>query len=356
LFRRFLVLLVISTVLTPLGGCGEDSLTEIDHPLDAVFVDLSRRAWYPSTDPTPATTSIWWDTYWYNIEPDYGVLRRDLNPTLSDDKNTLVASLTVELAGAPPGAGEDAWVGLVQGVLGNRDFTQRRYLEIWVNDLTPDPAERAGKIYIDVGRIDENFFEPESGEWHDEDRDKDGYTACLDDSGFDGLFNVVPPCLETHHPGAPDEGGQSEDDDVSGDDYSPYRIDGRFSRVNGTERNQVHDTEDLDRSGTFDRVDRFFRYEIDLAAPAILDIRAEYPSYEGFNRQGHTNDAWRWYRVEIDGGIPFTSDATPPSLDDVRHIRVWFDEIEAATGELPGTSIRALQFCELRFSGHPLGP
>jgi hypothetical protein len=145
------------------------------------------------------------------------------------------------------------------------------------------------------------------------------------------------------------------DDDVNGDDYVPQRIDGRFSKVNGTEKNYYHDTEDLNGSGHMSTANSYFRYEVDLTSQPVLDIRAEYPGYDGFNNEHNADDSWRWYRVELADGVPVAPGfVPPPDLTRVRHIRIWFEEVGAVVQDTDGPGRNRIQIAKFKFSGHPL--
>ena len=85
--------------------------------------------------------------YWYNIEPEFGLHRRDLNPTLDEQENTLLQSLDLELAIAAGGPATrcrtraSCWASRAA----DSTCTQGQFLEIWVNDFKPDPLTRGGK-------------------------------------------------------------------------------------------------------------------------------------------------------------------------------------------------------------------
>ncbi len=151
------------------------------------------------------------------------------------------------------------------------------------------------------------------------------------------------------HPDDQSEGGSSETDDRAGDDYVPHRIDGRFSKVNGTERNNIMDSEDLDRNGTLDRVNSYFRYAIDLFSQPVLDVREQYPDYQGFHEAFNERDSWRWYRIELAAGIAVTS-AAAPDLSSVRHIRIWFRDTDIVVHSDDAFGRGRLQIAKFRFT------
>ncbi|HXV13022.1 MAG TPA: cell surface protein SprA, partial [Candidatus Krumholzibacteria bacterium] len=314
---------------------------------DTDRIGLARRSWYPASLPLEETNLAKSDTsragfYWYNIEPEFGLHRRDLNPTLDDQENTLLQSLDLELAAAPAVDDTASYAGVMLGFSGGGlDLSQGQFLEIWVNDFKPVPADRGGKLRIDLGIIDENFYELNTNTYHDEDKARDGFAATFDDTGFDGLFNEAEPTLPGGTP-----------DDPSGDDIDLRRINGRYSKVNGTEANLVYDTEDLDRNGQLGRVNAYFSFEIDLADSAEIDIRRQYPGYDGFSDAGHSNDSWRLYRVKLSDYVIRTNTAIQPRLDEIRHVRIWVDDLEEVVRTDGGVGNLRLQIAEFSIEGN----
>jgi hypothetical protein len=346
-----------------LAGCSDESTGVKPAPVeDADVVSIERRVWYPASPPVDPDggvavlpCSLRAPAYWYNIEPPLGARRRDFNPNLDERDNTPVTTVDIELAPVLSQPSGRPWTGIMTGFRRPVDLSGRRYLEIWVNDFKPTPHDRGGVLYVDVGRIDENFFEPEDQRWNDEDRDRDGFNACIDDSGLDETHNFLPDCVRNIYPDDPTEGGYDPYDDLAGDDYVPNRIDGLFSKINGTEQNGYYDTEDLDGSGALDRANSYFRYAIDLADGAVLDVRSEYPAYDGFLDPHHARDSWRWYRVELFGGTPVGDDWLPdPDLTRVHHVRVWFRDAGEVVHDEDTVGRRRLQCARVKFTGHPL--
>jgi hypothetical protein len=326
---------------------GEAYIDDFEGVEDTDRIGLARRAWYPASLPLeennlakPNTSRV--NFFWYNIEPEFGVHRRDLNPTLDERENTLLQSLDIELDKTPTAGDTTSYAGIMLGFQGGGlDVSQGQFIEIWVNDFKPDPLTRGGKIRIDLGVIDENFHDLTTDTFHDEDKSRDGFAAALDDTGLDGLFDDSEPSLSGGTP-----------DDPSGDDIVLSRINGRFTKVNGTEANLVYDTEDLDRNGQLGRINAYFSYVIDLADTAEIDIRAQYPGYDGFSDPGHENDAWRLYRVKLSNHEVKTTSALQPRLDEIRHVRIWFDDLAQVVRTDNQVGRLRLQISELAIEGN----
>ena len=334
-------------------SCSKHSLAEPEVPVaDTGVIGMARRNWVEASPPlvaiVPPTQVTRLDPAdraaidWYNLEPELATTRRDLDPTIEWVYNAVVTALDIDLESAPASA--DAWAGVMRGfpaASGFLNLADRRYLVIWINDFKPDPGDRGGFLHIDIGRMDEDFYEPEQGEFQDEDRDRDGFAAAWDDTGLDGLFNEDEPGYD------PDT-----NPDPNGDDLGLYRINGRFSKANGTEGNRLHDTEDLDRNGQFDRSNAYFTFTIDLANDApLIDIRAAYPDYDGFDDYFHQFDSWRMYIVALSDAV-VVSDSDLPSWSSVRHIRIWFEDVGSVVPSDAGvvaTVGRRIQVAEMRF-------
>ncbi len=329
---------------------------------DSDRLSLSRRAWYPASLPFDDNDIIknpadQLGFIWYNIEPKYGIHRRDLNPELDTKENTLVQTLDLDLDVSPDGSTPAGYAGVMLGFSnGGIDISQGQFLEIWVNDFKPDPSQRGGKLHIDLGIIDENFHNPGSTKFDDEDKNRDGFAATFDDTGLDGLFNTN---------GSPNEGATSGNPDPSGDDINLNRdaITKRFEKVNGTENNLLYDTEDLDRNGQMTTDNAYFSYEIDLADSADIDIRRQYPGYDGYDneaespvdptlKQPHINDSWRLYRVRLTDNRIVARSGLQPRFDEIRHARIWFDNASAVVRTQDGVGKNRLQLAEISIQGN----
>jgi hypothetical protein len=342
---------------------GEAYIEDFEGIEDSDRFTTSRRSWHPSSppvDPLDESRTLEPDSMqsfiWYNIEPDKGgAHRRDFNPDLNDRENTLVPTLDVEVDGIPRGPDRN-WVGVMTGFgAGGLDLSRGQYLEVWVNDFKPNPAERGGYLRIDMGRIDEDFFEPDQDNFDLEDQERDGWQAAWDDTGLDGMFNINPDAVK-NNPGIvrleEDSAGTDPNLDLHGDDYIPSRIDGRFSKINGTEKNNAEDTEDLDRSGAMEETNSYYSFVIDLSDTAVVDIRESFPGYDGFDNEYHQNDSWRLYRVKLSDATVVAPKGIEPRWNEIRHVRVWIDDVETVFQDDRPIGRRRLQLAEMKVVGN----
>ncbi len=315
--NRFAVILSTLMFVAVVASCDDDSTSPNNQPADHISIALERQSWYPASLPLDDTNNKKTSesrviSYWYNIEPALGVHRRDLDPSLGEQKNKLLPSLDIELEESPT-SNPVLYAGVMRGLAqGGVDISQRDYIEIWVNDFKPDPVDRGGILHIDLGKIDENFYDLPAPTFNDEDKNGDGFNSSIDDTGLDGWFDSV----------------EGPGEDPYGDNIDLNRINGRYSKINGTEGNLLYDTEDLDLNGLLGQVDAYFSYEIDLAAAAEIDVRGQYPDYDGFQDAGHANDSWRLYRIPLSDYVVRASGVPQPRFEEIRHVRIWFDGLD----------------------------
>ncbi len=314
---------------------GQVYIDDMEGVEDSDVIPLSRRSWRiasPPVYPDSITATLPADKreniFWYNIEPDRGVHRRDLNPDLDERESTLVPSIDIELDASLP-SDSTRWTGIITGFRGGGlDLSQGQFIEIWINDFRPDSLDRHGILHVDLGFIDEDFYQPDvfPPVFNNEDANRDGFTALTEDTGLDGVFD-----------------GEPGDDPK--DNYSSQRIDNRFSLVNGTEGNFLWDTEDLDGSGQLETSNAYFTFDVNLADRAVVDIRRDFNRPTSF----YTDelDSWRQYRIPLADFSEIKKDGTP-SIEQVKHMRIWFENI----GETLSPDRRRIQICGFKIVGN----
>ncbi|UCH84303.1 MAG: hypothetical protein JSW50_01040, partial [Candidatus Latescibacterota bacterium] len=215
---------------------------------------------------------------------------------------------------------------------GGLDLSQGQYIQIWVNDFKPAPEDRKGILHIDMGFIDEDFYEPDASApaggpvFNNEDANRDGFTALTEDTGLDGVFD-------------------GEDGDDPNDNYSSQRIDDRFSQVNGTEGNFLWDTEDLDGNGQLETSNAYFTFEVDLSDSAIVDIRRDFNRPDDFYTDEF--DSWRQYRIPLSEFVSINKDGAP-SIEQIKHLRIWFENI----GETVSAARKRIQISDFKVVGN----
>ncbi len=179
------------------------------------------------------------------------------------------------------------------------------FIEFWAN-ITNAPAD--AKIYLDLGNISEDIMD--FGVLNTEDLNLNDAIDEGEDVGLDGLTDEQERVLIG-----------STKSDPSGDNFF-FNASGQddpnlYFSINGTEGNsllsdigRLPDTEDLNRNGTLDRLNSYFRYEIPLDTNSSTNT---------FIAGGGSN-GWYQYRIPLkDTSRIFGS----PSLSNVEMIRLF---------------------------------
>jgi len=340
------VLILALLVAAIAVGC-EDETTNVEPGVTEPPALLTPRFWYPASPPLsmdnstalPAANAV--RAYWYQIEPEWGATTRDFNPETSTENDVPVTTMHIEVDLIPDDPAR--WTGIMTGFPGSwdghrgtggvpggldpLDLSKSDVMKIWVNDFKPNPGDRGGKIYIELGFIDEDFYRPDLNEHNLEDADRNGFTVGgehNEDTGLDGILT-----------------GQPGDD--PNDDYISQRMDdNRFTHINGTEGNGRADDEDLDGNEQLDLLDAYFRYEVDLGAKAVRDVRRDYPTFSEFK---HPLDSWRLYEIRLEDYDAVTPTGRVPYRDQIKHMPIWFDDIGAVVNpQVKCTQMREIEF------------
>ncbi|NWF51154.1 MAG: cell surface protein SprA [Ignavibacteriaceae bacterium] len=188
------------------------------------------------------------------------------------------------------------------------------FIEFW---LKINQAPQDAKIYIDLGRISEDVIPNDKLDTEDKDFNDAIDVNGTEDTGLDGIRDPEERSLF----------GSSKND-PSGDNFffqnlgsiDPYD----YFTINGTEGNAVStdlgrypDTEDLNKNGTLDLVNSYFRYEVPLDTNRLTN-----PFIQG---GGFTPEGWYLYRVPLkEASLQIGN----PSFSNVEYIRVFVNGVE----------------------------
>ena len=341
---------------------GEAYIDDMEGNRESNTGSLSRTQWFWSstpefdtgdslspTTPVPNDVADHSIVSWYNppkTDPDvtHYAIERDLKPILKDEEGGGDLHNVLEMNFQPPsgqsGLVQPNWGGVTQslGVVG-QDFSKLSYLEIWVNDFTPDHALTQGKLHIDFGTVSEDAFwdpnNPPNGTLDTEDKSNDGRLdinsdnkAIDEDTGLDGIHDV-------------DETGYNPplNVDPNRDDYG-YNREGRpedYSRINNTEGNATGDpnarpdTEDLNRDSYLDRTNNYFEATVDLSESTFvaIDVPRDYAHDPAVVGSIKPSNGWRLFRIPLNLGA-FKS-VNSASWQSVQHLRLWMNGMTAAT-------------------------
>ncbi len=316
-------------------------------------LSMTRLGWYWASPPAQGDDPDWvnatGDSRDFNPQdrvpanrwfiPKNRVQRNYLNPGLVEQEaRETQQALQIFLEAGPGGWQPNSWGGIMRG-LGRigLDLTKSQFLEFWLNDFQVDPASRSGKLHIDFGFITEDFYWEvvpgvlEIGTYqHEEDGDGvfvSGDRDNTEDTGLDGVRNEFP--------------------DI--DDYdAEYVSDGNpFPQINGTEKNNREDTEDLNDNTIFDQANGYFSITVDLAdtSNVLVDVLRDYDNVGNLVDIGQ---AWRKFRINLGEATvirPTDGSGTDPSISAITHVRIWFEDADSERDTYQ------FQISEFKFTG-----
>ena len=268
------------------------------------ILSVFRSRWTPASRPVGFDKEDRGRMIWYN--PFNRIARTEIWPRQEEQieaSQNKTDVLVMELT--PLEDGPESWGGLMTTwTTGVRDFSQSKFLEVWVRGTE-------GVLHIDLGSIDEDWIE--NGFIDTEDipyagsRTGDNVVSPEEDVGIDGRDDAAELAFYLAEAGVGTEGlsvdemrarfrdlPQYEDrdpGDPEGDNwhYDSSRNRNDYSRINGTEGNRNTeagtrpDTEDLNNDGILNRSNDYYHHVIDLS--------------DGGHVEGSESPAgWRLYR------------------------------------------------------------
>lgn len=282
----------------------------------------SRASWHYASLPEQEAGSSFpvGEMRWYNTYRRWRL--EDIVPNVSDQQAKDYVNNVLELFFQPDSIGAiDSWGGVQRCIdKYGLDFTRKTHVRLYVR-VTGSALD--GSIYLDLGeRIDEDAYWLErvggelvrraNGLLDTEDMNSDGILADGEDTGLDNLFSFDEPGYNSGTNPDPNR------DDYHYDGGDPPST--RYDRVNGTERNNQLDTEDLNRNGMLDRSNSFFRIRIPVDDPEYI--------ISGPNQAG-----WMLIEVPLDDttlvSVPGLLDYSP-TWEKVSYARLWVDGFATA--------------------------
>lgn len=291
-------------------------IDDMDGSEDVRSLGITWRQWLPASTPVGfGDTTLAYRPNWYN--PRDKVREKDLFLGLTGIEGGAYRTV-LELRAHPDEAAiadPSAWVGIMRLISREgANFSEQKFLEIWVENGVP--AERKGSLHIDLGDINEDFYRPgASTEPDDEDTSDDSILDEVEDIGLDRVE-------------AADEAALPGDDGNDDFDYDYERDRSNYLKINGSERNRIRDSEDLNGNGFLDTKDGYFTVEVDLS-------NAENPYVAVDNAdstQAEVASSWRLFRIPL------------------------FEAFDPEVGSGgPAPTWRAIRYARLRFEGFAPG-
>ncbi|MCW9095320.1 MAG: cell surface protein SprA, partial [Ignavibacteriaceae bacterium] len=189
-------------------------------------------------------------------------------------------------------------------------------VEFWMKIVD---APQGASINLDIGLVSEDVIP--NNILNTEDKNGNDAIDEGEDTGIDGIFNAQEKIEYQSY--------LKNKDDPAGDNFFlPTSITSIFDyfKINGTEGNAVltdvgllPDTEDLNRNGTVDLANNYYRYTIPLTTDTTVN-----PYIAG---GGFTSSNWFLYRIPLKD----TSSAIgSPSLSNVETIRLYVQGVDSA--------------------------
>ena len=317
-----------------------------------------------TADSTNARAEDHGELWWYS--PRTAVHERDLQPNLSrteGDNNRQVLRMKFFPSGGNEEERRRSWAGVTQ-VLSNTgvDFSRAQFLDVWVNDfvrldrdrsLDPQQKKRHGKLVIDLGTVSEDAL------WY------------RNDPSVPGRRRVVPPNHLLDREDTPPYEGKLDISDTKNEDvgldgikfgevkngrpadpFDVYRYplysdlpedDTRqYAQINGTENNQVLDTEDLNGDGYLSQDNSYFQFAVDLSDTTKYMETDVWRDFPGQRSDIADNNGWRRYRIPLaDTLIKRFSDGNLPAWTKILHCRVWLTDFPDSTnvGDLASNAV-----------------
>jgi len=310
---------------------GEAYIDDMEGNRESNTISLNRTAWVWAGVPLGASSGAVADhalLEWYNAR---GVKERDLKPKLQQSEGSDNEHQVLELNMKPPtgevALGAEDWTGITQPLSTvGQDLTKVQFMEIWVNDFTPNHLATQGNLKIDFGRLTEDGFwdprNPPNGKLDTEDKNRDGRLDggtkdLAEDTGLDGVFDEDEPGYD------PTTNPDPDGDDYSYDLNSPHD----YSHINNFERNGLDDanahpdTEDLNRNGILDTDNNYFEATVDLSDTQFVAI--DVPQLYAGDPDVKADNGWRLFRIPISDST-FTRNGFA-TWDNVQAMRVWLD-------------------------------
>ena len=246
----------------------------------------------------------------------YGDVYPNAPEERKDDYLTVLYWEVIPKNPAPP----NTWASLNHAMAGE-DISKYDFLEVYVKgngavlhiDIGNKIPERsvwrdaAGKIR---GVTDYDTLISGTGDTtlipkvHNEDKNRDGILDVGEDTGLD----LVSGNDSNWNPNSRDDGN----DDYYFDPKKPHD----FSRINGTEGNNVLDSDDLDKNGVIETGNLYFEYTINLDDPDDPSLVYKNPT-----------TGWKYYRIPLKNSDFYNLVGGQEMWENIKYARIWVSGI-----------------------------
>lgn len=259
-------------------------------------VSISRASWVLCSKPVGMedTNFVQRRIIWFNLEDEERLQADDIYEKPLDE-NEICDVLKIIFKPDD----DSSFGGLTQYIYGE-NFDEIENLELIIKG-------GGGRMHVDFAqeinedqlRRDKNGVLVGQGIKEDEDNNRNGVWMQKDeDTGLDGKYG-------------------DDDSNIAGDDGNDdWQSKDYTGGINGTEKNSLWDTEDIDRNGLLNSENRYYSYSIDLDD---TDTTGFYIAEAGLK------SGWKMFRVPIKDSTKWDTVTGQPDWHDIKYVRIWFD-------------------------------
>ncbi|MCK4225444.1 hypothetical protein KAX29_00970 [candidate division WOR-3 bacterium] len=206
----------------------------------------------------------------------------------------------------------NSWAGIMRAFSAYEDFSQKKYLEVWVKGEDGEIIlELGSKMKEDIPRWgrsasgSDSLLEP-NGFPDTEDRNGNFELELGEDTGLDGV--ALDDDDWVYRPDSLDDGR---------DDYPDQLKTFQDSlKLHRKEGNRRLDSEDINRDHMLEDKDEYFRYRIDLKSSDLV--------------VNSGSDGWKMYRIPLTDSTHYEK-IGEPSFENILYTRIWTTKVDKAT-------------------------
>jgi hypothetical protein len=300
----------VAVTIPDISGDSQNSnqayIDDMEGILDSYPMGLSFSTWVLGSKPwqtnLPKTRINWYNPLYIKMKNVYD--ESTLNDSEKDESVTVLAMKVVPSSIQQPGLDNWSYAGVMK-YLGNQlDFSNKKYIELLVKvdkygEGIPPPDIT---LHIDLGDVSEDFYTDYGGlnVLNSEDKNNDGELSSNEDTGLDGVADGLPG-------DDPNDNAVTTNPDNDGD----YK--------NGSERNGILDTEDLDNNGVLNQLDRYLSYSVSITN----NDPNQNPYMVDFN-----SNRYMLIRIPLGLASNYTiinnsSSGVLPTLKKISYLRIW---------------------------------
>jgi hypothetical protein len=287
-------------------------IDDMEGIIDSYPMGLAFSTWVTGSKPwqtsLPKARINWYNPTNIRMRQVYDEIT--LNDAEKDDIVNILALKVVPNVIVHPDLSSWSYGGVMKYMGNQLDFSNKKYIELLVKvDKYDEGSDPNITLHVDLGDINEDFYTDYGGlnVLNSEDKNNDGVLSASEDTGLDGIPD-----------GQPGDDPNDQAESTNPDDNVNYK--------NGTEKNGLLDTEDLDNNGVLSQLDRYLSYSV-----SITNTDASQNPY----LIEYNSNRFMLIRIPLDQTSAYTivnnsSSGIQPSLKKVSYLRLWAETDKAA--------------------------